>query len=277
VPAARSVPLRSAAVVVGAALLLGGGRCEAPAPTPGEVVFEDTFDGAAGTLPDPTRWVFETGGTGFGNDQLEFDTDRAENASLDGDGNLAVVARREDFGGRAFTSARLSTKGLFAQQYGRFEARMKLPRGQGIWPAFWMLGDDIDTNPWPACGEIDVMEMRGQAPSTVIGSVHGPGYSGGAAVNASFTLNDGTTFDGAFHVFAIEWEPERIRYFVDDTLYQTLTPSALGERPWVFDHPFYVLVNLAVGGNFLGPPDDSTVFPQTLLVDYVRVFAGAGG
>jgi beta-glucanase (GH16 family) len=256
--------------------LLAGARCEAPLPTPGEVTFEDTFDGAAGTLPDAAKWTFETGGDGFGNEQLEFDTDRAQNASLDGEGHLAIVARREDFGGRSFTSARLSTAGTFAQAYGRFEARMKLPRGQGIWPAFWLLGDDVETTTWPACGEIDVMELRGQDPTTIVASAHGPGYSGGGAIHVDHTLDVGTFADD-FHVFAVEWEPERIRYFVDDELIQTITPAALGSRAWVFDHSFRVLVNLAVGGNFVGAPDDTTVFPQTLLVDHVRVTAGSGG
>jgi beta-glucanase (GH16 family) len=249
-----------------------GARCEAPLPEPGEVTFEDTFDGAAGALPDTDRWVFETG-TGFGNAQLEFATDRADNAALDGQGNLAIVARRENFQGRSFTAARLSTKGTFAQAYGRFEARMKLPRGQGLWPAFWLLGDDVETTTWPACGEIDIMELRGQEPATVLGSAHGPGYSGGGAVHASYTLDVGTFADD-FHVFAVQWEPERIRYFVDDTLYQTITPSLLAGRAWVFDHPFRILLNVAVGGNFVGAPDETTPFPQTMLVDYVRVTAG---
>ncbi len=277
----RPRPWRARAGVVvvvaarGATLLLGA-RCEAPLPEPGEVTFEDTFDGAAGTLPDDARWVFETGGTGFGNEQLEFDTDRAQNASLDGEGHLAIVARREDFGGRTFTSARLSTKGTFSQAYGRFEARLQLPRGQGIWPAFWLLGDDVETTTWPACGEIDVMELRGQEPDTIVGSVHGPGYAGAGAIHASHTLDVGTFADG-FHVFAVEWEPERIRFFVDDTLYQTITPSLLAGRTWVFDHPFRVIMNVAVGGNFVGDPDATTSFPQTMLVDHVRVTAGSGG
>jgi beta-glucanase (GH16 family) len=273
-PLTRS-PMAAAWFVACGGLLLSGARCEAPVPEPGEVTFEDTFDGAGGTLPDAERWVFETG-TGFGNEQLEFATDRADNASLDGEGHLAIVARRESFQGRSFTAARLSTKGTFAQAYGRFEARLKLPRGQGIWPAFWLLGDDIESNPWPACGEIDVMELRGQEPATILGSVHGPGYSGGGALHARYTLDVGTFADD-FHVFAVEWEPERIRYFVDDTLYQTVTPSLLSGRPWVFDHPFRVILNIAVGGNFVGDPDDSTPFPQTMLVDYVRVTAGSEG
>jgi beta-glucanase (GH16 family) len=260
---------------VGTCVVLGAGRCEAPEAEPGEVTFEDDFEGAAGTSPDGARWVFDIGGGGFGNDQLEHNTDRPQNASLDGEGNLVITARRETFGGNNFTSARLTTAGTFAQAYGRFEARIKVPAGQGIWPAFWLLGDNIEQVTWPACGEIDVLELRGQEPNVVYGSVHGPGYSGGGAINTAYTLPPGQSFADGFHVFAVEWEQDRIRYFVDDNLYQTITPATLGGRAWVFDHPFRILVNLAVGGNFVGPPDATTVFPAELVVDYVRVTAGS--
>jgi beta-glucanase (GH16 family) len=260
-------------LVCAAALVLGAGRCEAPAQTPGTVTFEDDFDGAAGTSPDASRWVFDVGGGGFGNEQLEHNTDRPENAAVDGDGHL-ITARRENFGGNNFTSARMTTAGTFAQTHGRFEARLKVPEGQGLWPAFWLLGDNIEEVSWPACGEIDILELRGQQPDVVIGSVHGPGYSGGGAISATFTLPAGQSFADDFHVFAVEWEPERIRYFVDDNLYQTLTPASLGGRTWVFEHPFRIMLNLAVGGNFVGPPDATTVFPAELVVDFVRVTAG---
>ena len=257
------------------ALMLGGGRCEAPVAESGAITFEDDFSGTAGTSPDAGLWVFDVGGGGFGNDQLEHNTDRPENAAHDGEGNLVITARRENFGGNNFTSARLTTAGTFAQTHGRFEARIKVPEGQGLWPAFWLLGDNIEAVSWPACGEIDILEIRGQQPDVVIGSVHGPGYSGAGAISASFTLPAGQSFADDFHVFAVEWEPERIRYCVDDNLYQTLTPASLGGRSWVFEHPFRIMLNLAVGGNFVGPPDTTTVFPAELVVDFVRVTAGA--
>ncbi|RMG25510.1 MAG: glycoside hydrolase family 16 protein, partial [Methanobacteriota archaeon] len=168
------------------------------------------------------------------------------------------------------TSARITTKGLFETQYGRIEARMKLPYGQGIWPAFWMLGSNIDEVGWPDCGEIDIMEYRGQKTSRVHASLHGPGYSGSAPVTGSFDLPNGR-FDLAFHVFAAEWDKDYVAFYVDDHRYLKVDIEDVpGE--WVFNHPFFIILNLAVGGNYVGPPDASTVFPQTLLVDYVRVY-----
>lgn len=234
-----------------------------------QLTWQDEFDGPAGTLPDATKWNFDIG-TGWGNSQLEFDTDRAENASLDGDGNLAIVARRESFAGSAFTSARITTKGKLDQTYGRFEARIKMPWGPGIWPAFWLLGSNIDEVDWPQCGEIDIMEYRGQEPNIIHGSVHGPGYSGGAAITKSFSFEKGR-FDTDFHVFAVEWGEGFINYFVDENLYLSLTPTDVtGE--WVYDHAFHVILNLAVGGDYVGFPTSQTNFPQTMLVDYVRVY-----
>ncbi|MEL6254474.1 MAG: glycoside hydrolase family 16 protein [Bacteroidota bacterium] len=234
-----------------------------------QLVWEDNFEGAAGESPDATKWKYDIG-TDWGNQQLEFDTDRPENVSTDGNGNLAIVARRESFAGSAFTSARITTQGLFEQAYGRFEARIKMPWGPGIWPAFWLLGADIDAVGWPQCGEIDVMEYRGQEPNVIHGSVHGPGYSGGAAVTKSFAFQN-DRFDNEFHIFAIEWGENFIHYFVDDNLYLELTPEDLpGE--WVYDHPFFIILNVAVGGNYVGFPTADTPFPQTMLVDYVRVY-----
>ncbi|MEM6800975.1 MAG: glycoside hydrolase family 16 protein [Bacteroidota bacterium] len=234
-----------------------------------QLVWEDNFDGAAGQSPDSTKWTYDIG-TDWGNQQLEFDTDRPENVSTDGNGNLAIISRRESFAGSAFTSARITTQGLFEQAYGRFEARIKMPWGPGIWPAFWLLGADIDVVGWPLCGEIDIMEYRGQEPNIIHGSVHGPGYSGGAAVTKSFAFPD-DRFDKDFHIFAIEWGENFIHYFVDDNLYLELTPEDLPGN-WVYDHPFYIILNVAVGGNYVGFPTEDTPFPQTMLVDYVRVY-----
>jgi beta-glucanase (GH16 family) len=248
-----------------------------PSPAGRTLVWSDEFTGRNGALVDARRWVAETGGHGWGNHELEYYTDRGRNASLDGDGNLAIQVLREHFEGggvaREYTSARLKTQGRFEQAYGRFEARMKIPRGQGIWPAFWLLGADIDTVGWPRCGEIDVMENIGREPSIVHGSMHGPGFSGGASLSAGYTLTGGAAFADGFHVFAVEWEPGAVRFSVDGSLYETRTPADLkAPQTWVFDHPFFILLNVAVGGDWPGSPDATTVFPQTMLVDYVRVY-----
>lgn len=233
------------------------------------MVWQDEFDGPTGQAPDPSRWRHDIG-TDWGNQQLEYDTDRTENASLDGDGHLAITARREPYRGQEYTSARITTKGRFDRAYGRFAARIRLPTGQGVWPAFWLLGSDIDAVGWPACGEIDVMEYRGQEPATIHGSVHGPGYSATLGVTRRLDLDD-DRFDAGFHVFAVEWGEDRIDWRVDDSLFHSVTPADLPGR-WVFDHPFHIILNVAVGGGFVGAPDSTTSFPQTMLVDWVRVY-----
>jgi beta-glucanase (GH16 family) len=261
----------------------GSPEPEGPVPTPTPagwtLVWSDEFDGPAGASVDRSRWTFDIGGDGWGNEELETYTDRTANASLDGSGNLVIVAAREAFRGpdgipRAYTSARLKTQGLFAQAYGRFEGRMQVPYGQGLWPAFWLLGADIPTVGWPACGEIDVMENIGVEPGTVHGSLHSPRGSDVGSVTASFALPAGQRFADDFHVFAVEWEPSQVRFSVDGTLYQTRTPADLppGSR-WVFDHPFFVILNVAVGGKWPGSPDATTTFPQRMRVDYVRVYS----
>jgi beta-glucanase (GH16 family) len=238
-----------------------------------QLVWQDEFEGPAGQLPDSSRWQFDIG-TGWGNSQLEFDTDRAENVSLDGSGHLAITARREDYQGSFYTSGRINTWGRFEQECGRFEARIRLPVGQGIWPAFWLLGSNFDEVGWPECGEIDILEYRGQEPNILHGSLHGPGYSGGRAITDRFQLV-GEGFDAGFHVFAVEWDVGRVTWIVDDIVYNTVEPDDLppGGR-WVFNHPFFIILNVAVGGNFVGPPNGNTSFPQTMYVDYVRVYRG---
>lgn len=238
------------------------------------LVLEDNFD--IDGAPNPELWGFDIGDgsdqgiPGWGNNELQYYTDRTENVKVE-NGFLLITARNENFNGASFTSARLLTKGKFEQRYGRFEARMRLPFGQGMWPAFWMLGDDSNgTEVWPQIGEIDIMENRGQEPTKITGSVHGPGYSGGNAVSKEFDLEN-DRLDTGFHVYGIEWGPNYINYYVDDVLYNQITPRDVpGE--WVFNKPFYMLINLAVGGNFAGNPNSSTVFPQTMLIDYVRVY-----
>jgi len=248
-----------------------------------ELIWSDEFDGPAKSAPDPKKWAFSIGGGGWGNHELETYTSRRDNSFLDGKGNLVIETRRERFTGpdgitRNYTSARLNTADTFTQLYGRFEARMQLPIGQGLWPAFWTLGDNISSVGWPTCGEMDIMENIGSEPSTNHGSLHGPGYSGGSAVTGTYTLPDGQRFGDDFHVFAIEWSPKQVDFFVDDVLYQTKTPADLpAGRQWVFDHPFYIIMNVAVGGDFPGAPDETTEFPQLLIVDYVRVYGSPVG
>jgi beta-glucanase (GH16 family) len=234
---------------------------------------QDEFD--TDGAPNSTIWGYDLGtgnsltGAGWGNNELQYYTKRTENVKVE-NGYLLITAEKESYNGASYTSARLTTKGLFDQAYGRFEARIRLPYGQGIWPAFWLLGANIDEVGWPQCGEIDIMEYRGQQPTKLLGTVHGPGYSGGASITKSYSLlND--RFDTGFHIFGIEWGPKYINYYVDNVLYNQITPADVtGE--WVFDHPFYIIINLAVGGNFVGNPNSETVFPQTMLVDYVRVY-----
>jgi len=237
-----------------------------------QIIWQDEFEGPQGQSPDSTRWTYDTWGndSGWGNNQLEFNSNRPENVSLDGAGHLAIVAREASYEGLNYTSARIKTQSLFETTFGRFEARIKLPWGQGLWPAFWMLGNDIDSVSWPQCGEIDIMEYRGQEPSHIEGTLHGPGYSGGQGIGSTYTLTN-ARFDTDFHTFAIEWNLDSINWYVDDEHFQTLSPNDV-TGDWVYDHPFFILLNLAVGGNWVGPPNENTIFPQTMLVDYVRVY-----
>src|SRR5712691_11667584 len=241
------------------------------------LAWSDDFDGPNGSPVDFSKWSFDVGGSGWGNNELETYTSRVTNAHLEG-GLLVIKALKETLTGsdnitRNYTSARLLTKNKFTQAYGRFEARIKIPYGQGIWPAFWMLGDNIGTVGWPTCGEIDIMENIGKEPSIVHGTFHGPAYSGAQGISAAYALPNGQKFSDDFHTFAVEWEPNVVRFYVDGLLYKTRTPADLpAGKSWVFDHPFFIIVNVAVGGGFPGNPDATTVFPQQMLVDYVRVY-----
>ena len=232
------------------------------------LVLEENFEG--GEI-DSSLWSFETGTgeNGWGNNELQYYTDRPENVKVE-DGKLIITARKESFQGSSYTSARMVTKDKFDIKYGRIEARMKMPWGRGLWPAFWMLGANIDEVGWPQTGEIDIMEYRGQDPNIVHGSVHGPGYSAGNSITKSFEL-DNDRLDTGFHTYGIEWSENFINFYIDDALYNQISPNDVtGE--WVFDKPFFMLVNMAVGGTFVGSPSGDTVFPQTLEVDYIRVF-----
>ena len=240
------------------------------------LAWSDEFDGPAGQLPDASKWTAEVGGSGWGNQEREYYTASATNGSLDGAGHLAITAVAEPantalscwYGPCRYTSARLITKGKFAQAYGRFEARIRIPKGPGTWPAFWLLGDDIDRVSWPQCGEIDVMEVIGRQPATLYGTIHGPNNAnvGGTQIAPSGAWGDD------YHVYSVEWAPGDIRLYADAVMYRRITGSQVPSGGWVFDHPFFVLLNFAVGGNWPGDPDATTVFPQQMLVDYVRVY-----
>lgn len=239
------------------------------------LVMQDNFDRRVATdsTPNARFWNYDigTGGNGWGNNELEYYTDRPENVHVTTNGTLKIIANKESFQGANYTSARLKTQNKFSQAYGRFEARIKMPWGQGLWPAFWLLGDDIETVGWPNCGEIDIMEYRGQEPTIMHGTVHGPNYSAVNGIGKAYDLvND--RFDTGFHIFGIEWTREHINFYVDDVLYNQITPEDVtGE--WVFNKPFFIIMNVAVGGNYVGSPNENTVFPQTMEVDYVRVYS----
>lgn len=246
------------------------------------LAWSDEFDGDAGASPNEAFWTYDIGGNGWGNNQLEYNSDRPENVSLDGQGNLVITARRENFQGNQYTSARITTQGRVTTTYGRIEARMSLPIGQGIWPAFWMLGENIETVGWPQCGELDIMEYLGDDPGIVFGTAHGPGYSGGLSIGEEVAVSGGAGIQHApepasgetkFRVYTIEWEEDEVRWYVDDVLYHTLTPEDVppGGR-WVYDQPFFLILNVAVGGLLPGDPDETTQFPQAMLVDYVRIY-----
>ena len=240
------------------------------------LTWSDEFDGPDASAPDKQKWNLQTGGSGWGNDELQYYTSRRQNSRLE-KGNLVIETAREGFTGpdgirRNYTSARLTTEHLFSQKYGRFEARIQVPSGQGVWPAFWLIGDDFPAVGWPECGEIDVMENIGREPGVIHGSIHGPGYSGRSPLTTAYTLSQGKFSDG-FHIFAVEWEPREIRFYVDGELFATKRAKDIpAGSHWVFDHPFFIVLNLAVGGHFPGSPDKSTTFPQRMLVDYVRVY-----
>jgi beta-glucanase (GH16 family) len=245
------------------------------------LTWSDEFNGADGTAIDTAKWNQETGNSGWSNNlERQYYTPGTANAVVQS-GALVITAASQgasqytcQYGACQYTSARFNTAKKFEQAYGRFEARIEIPRGQGLWPAFWMLGNNLGTAGvgWPQCGEVDIMENVGKAPATNYGSLHGPGYSGGQALSGKYALDAGALAD-SFHVFAVEWEVSVVRFYVDGVLYETRTPADVpAGHAWVYDHPFFVILNVAVGGNFPGDPDGTTHFPQTMKVDYVRVY-----
>ena len=214
---------------------------------------------------DTSKWNWEIGNNnGWGNNELEYYTDSSQNSFIQND-CLVIQALKQDYQGFQYTSARMTTQNKFSTIYGRFEMSAKLPFGQGIWPAFWLLGDNINQVGWPACGEIDIMEWIGKNPTQVFGSLH----LSGADFSVPYTDQGG--FSSNFHNYSVNWQPNSITYYVDDVLYETITPSETNGQ-WPFNQNFFILLNLAVGGNWPGNPDSSTQFPQQYIIDYVRVY-----
>ncbi len=274
-------------LALGASLACSNGT-SAVVPTPSKTtwvqVWSDEFDGPAGASIDNTKWSYETtdgcqqGICGWGNNEREYYSSASENVSLNGQGQLMIVARRAAtgltcyYGPCLYTSAKITTRGKVLAQPGRVEARIKLPAGQGLWPAFWMLGHDFPTTAWPACGELDIMENKGSQPITTSSAVHGPGYSGATPFAHSHDLASGVLAND-FHTFAVEWDSLHVRFFVDDTAHYGITRDAIEQfGKSVLDQPFFLILNLAVGGNFDGDPRSDAIFPATMLVDYVRVY-----
>ena len=240
------------------------------------MIWHDEFDQPDGSEPDPTKWGYDIGDNGWGNNELENYITSTNCVRIE-DGKLIIEARQEIVDDTTnYTSGRLLTKGKCSWTYGRIEARIKISRSQGIWPAFWLLGTNMDSVYWPACGEIDIMENIGRQPGIIHGTIHGPGYSGASGIGGKISLPDESAFADEYHIYAIEWEPNRIRWFMDYQPYFTATPAILPNGAhWIFDQPGFLLLNLAVGGNWPGYPNGKTILPQRMLVDYVRVYKKA--
>jgi hypothetical protein len=238
-----------------------------PISYPGKtLVWSDEFDG---TTINPTTWTFEAGGGGWGNAELETYTAKTSNA-FQSKGNLIIEARKESSG--IYTSARMITKNKKVFTYGRIDVRAKIPTAKGMWPAIWMLGNNIDQVGWPACGEMDIMELVGTEPNRVHGTLHwGANTTLHASKEAGYTLPTGT-FDQQFHVYSMVWVKDQVQIYIDDILYNTITTSNTAGSAYPFNSDFFFILNVAVGGTWPGPPDATTSFPQRMVVDYVRVF-----
>lgn len=268
----------------------GGNPTDPPAPpkdpaNPPALVWSDEFNGSSGSKPDAAKWRADPG-TGP-NNELEYYTNH-DNASMDGQGNLVMEARKQVTAGSAcppdpltgsttcqYTSARMNTGTKFHFTYGRVEARIKVPKGNGFWPAFWMMGADFLTGrPWPYNGEVDIMEILGKDVKTSYSTVHAPAYNGGGGIGGPYTLPNGADYSDDFHVWAANWDSKGIVYTLDGRTVFTLSKDQVEQTrgPWIFDHPFYLILNLAIGGDWPGPPNAATPFPSRMLVDYVRVY-----
>ncbi|MGA8045426.1 MAG: family 16 glycosylhydrolase, partial [Dermatophilaceae bacterium] len=260
-------------------------RAPDPGPDGWKLAWADEFDEPAGSPPNQANWAYELGDTtpdgknGWGNEERQYYTDDPKNAATDGDGNLVITLDEADgsqecyYGACEFESARLITQNKAEFAYGRIESRLKVPTGgDGLWPAFWSLGTDITYNPWPGAGEIDIMEYVSREPNEIFGTIHGPGYAGGESFGGIYDF--GTRVDAEYHTFTVEWEPNLIVWYVDGIEYHRAIPSDVSPNPWVFEKPFFLLLNFAIGGNFGGAIDPANTYPQEYLVDYVRVYQG---
>jgi beta-glucanase (GH16 family) len=260
-------------------------RAPDPGPDGWGLAWADEFDEPAGTPPNPANWAYELGDTtpdgknGWGNEERQYYTDDPANAATDGEGNLVITLEEADgsqecyYGACEFESARLITQNKAEFAYGRIESRLKVPTGgDGLWPAFWSLGTDITYNPWPGAGEIDIMEYVSREPNEIFGTIHGPGYAGGESFGGIYTFDE--RVDSEFHTFTVEWEPNSIVWYVDGIEYHRADPGDVEPNEWVFEKPFFLLLNFAIGGNFGGTIDPDNTYPQEYLVDYVRVYQG---
>lgn len=288
----RRVWRRFAPIAVGTVLACNGSassRVDTPGtspgdPTPRQLVWAEEFDGGMGARVDSTKWRYDlgdgcqSGNCGWGNQEKEYYTSAPENISLNGQGQLQIVARKASpgltcyYGACRYTSAKITTRGTVEVAHGRVEARIKLAAGQGLWPAFWLLGSNIATVGWPRCGELDIMENHGSDVTSTSSAMHGPGYSGNTPFVHKYQLAAGS-FSADFHTFAVEWSSSRVVYFVDGVQHYVIQRDEVQPRgDWVFDQPFYIILNLAVGGTFDGDPKSDAILPATMLVDYVRVY-----
>lgn len=261
------------------------------APKKLKLLWSDEFNGKKGLRPSAKMWSAEIGGGGWGNSERQFYTDKAANASMDGSGRLVITANRisneyseqvgtvagtEDILNRCsecqFTSARLKTARKVGFMYGRLEAKIKMPQGVGTWPAFWMLGGDLlDGVPWPECGEIDIMEFRGDISDRSTSALHGPTTPQGSGLGAAFLSN--TPLSDGFHTYAIEWRKNRIDFIVDGRVNGTYTSADTGTRGWVYNQEFFIILNLAMGGTYAGEYIDPTLNQAQLSVDYIRYYS----
>jgi beta-glucanase (GH16 family) len=263
----KCIPLLSALLVT------------AHAQTGWDLTFSDEFNGAANTYPDPTKWNIEVNGNPP-NSEAEAYVKSTQNVSLNGSGQLELTALKQASGGKQYTSGKINSSGKFMQTYGRWEAMIKLPAGTGFWPAFWMLGGNNGCGGWPSCGEIDIIENRGRLAMVSSSAMHGPGYSGNTPIAHTYNLPKGAaSFFDSYHLFAMEWTATTVKFYVDSTLHYTVNKTDVTKYGnWVYNHDFYTIFNLAVGGQFDGmqlPP--STAFPAKVMVDFVHIYKPGTG
>jgi beta-glucanase (GH16 family) len=283
--AGRAVAASLAAILV---IFMGIGATQGASAAAKKVVptvlWQETYSGKAGVKPNAKIWQYNMGnGLGWGNNELEYYTNKAAQMSTDGKGHMVITASQVDLnnpsdnyitdycGQCVFKSARVYTRDQLSFQYGRIEARIQVPEGAGMWPAFWLLGVDRPScSGWPSCGEIDIMEVRGSTPNVAIGSIHGPGYSGGSSKSNYYYSPDNLSLGGGYHVFRIDWLPNSIKYYVDGNLYGTETPKDVAPNDWVFNARFYMIMNFATGGNFDGSQLDTSIQSAKMSIDYVK-------